>query len=512
MRAIHSLTMLLTFSLSATVLAQQPIVATPTTALVRFKSDVSAKQVEDFKAQYGATSSVPVGSDGSYKLVFPKLGVEELADKLQSDPRLNLYRTVKGDYREIFQDVQTQGADLPSGLQDKIAKLRKAAGDPKNVRLVALKSGEFSLNILRNGLGADAGFIDQGSLKLNIIPGMDVTAVRNRVSSDGTGSYRWSGTLSAKQSSVAGADVLSPQKTGTATLTISEGEIIGRISVGRDVYTITPLENGYHAITRVDQSKLPPEHPSSYLPATGVLAPISLLPSASSPMGDAPSNLVHVAVAISKSVADTLVVSPARYASSLVDTVNSAFENSGVDGRLAFSGARVFDYSEVSFDTDIEKFIKHEAAPFSEIAIWRKQAHAEVLVVITSLRDYCGLAGAILANFDTAVALVSGDCALSNLSFAHEVGHLFGARHNPEEDSSALPFAWGHGRLFSEYRTIMAYPGASCASPCPRIPWYGGPEVIYQGAPLGNATLYNEARVIRDTFSQIAHLVPAATQ
>jgi hypothetical protein len=67
--------------------------------------------------------------------------------------------------------------------------------------------------------------------------------------------------------------------------------------------------------------------------------------------------------------------------------------------------------------------------------------------MIINQSDYCGLADAIMANASTAFAIVHYDCATGYYSFAHELGHLQGARHDPANDPTNTPPCgpYGHG-------------------------------------------------------------------
>jgi len=89
----------------------------------------------------------------------------------------------------------------------------------------------------------------------------------------------------------------------------------------------------------------------------------------------------------------------------------------------------------------------------------RDKAGADLAALIVDQADYCGLADAIMADASTAFAVIYHDCATGYYSFAHELGHLMGARHDEQNDPS-VPFSYGHGYrhdLAPSWRTIMAY-------------------------------------------------------
>ena len=72
-------------------------------------------------------------------------------------------------------------------------------------------------------------------------------------------------------------------------------------------------------------------------------------------------------------------------------------------------------------------------------------APADVAVLVVTNNAYCGLASGIGSTAPTAFAEVYWDCATGYYSFGHEVGHLQSARHNPKNDPTNTPYAWGHG-------------------------------------------------------------------
>jgi len=89
-------------------------------------------------------------------------------------------------------------------------------------------------------------------------------------------------------------------------------------------------------------------------------------------------------------------------------------------------------------------------------------------------------------------AVVSRSCATGYYSFAHELGHNMGARHDwYVDDTENKPYSYNHGFVNQAegWRTIMAY-NTECAvagSNCTRLPYWSNPEVEYGGVPMGVA-------------------------
>lgn len=137
-----------------------------------------------------------------------------------------------------------------------------------------------------------------------------------------------------------------------------------------------------------------------------------------------------------------------------------------------------------------------------EIHAQRNTYAADVGVLLTDGNDGCGN-GTINASATSAFVAVTADCATGNYSFGHELGHLFGARHNTEEDSSTTPYAYGHGYLSPDgkWRTIMAY---NCSNGCPRLNYWSNPAKTRNGVAMGTTGRNNNARVLNERAAVLA--------
>ncbi len=121
----------------------------------------------------------------------------------------------------------------------------------------------------------------------------------------------------------------------------------------------------------------------------------------------------------------------------------------------------------------------------------RNQLTADMFVLVTddNLAGIFGQAAAISANANNAFAVV--DQSATNFTFVHELGHLFGARH--DNDPTTTPFAFGHGfvNAAANFRTVM---GVN-ANPQPRIGYFSTDDQTLNGSALGNATFADNERV-----------------
>jgi peptidyl-Asp metalloendopeptidase len=290
-----------------------------------------------------------------------------------------------------------------------------------------------------------------------------------------------------------------PGVPGQATLVIHNGDVTGTINDGANLYRVEPVGRGVHALIKVDQSRFPPEHPPSFQERErrgGVrpLAPRDIQRS-DTPIG------IDVLVAYTPSAAGA-VSNIATTIQLAVAEANVSYQNSGINIHLNLVDSFQVAYTEGSntFDKILADF-----AGNSNVNTRRDSSAADVAVLIINKSDYCGLADAIMANANNAFAVVYYDCATGYYSFAHEIGHLQGARHDPANDPSTTPFAYGHGFQHTTppppWRTIMAY---NCAGGCPRLQYWSNPNVLYNGIPMGTAATNNNARVLNETAATVA--------
>jgi hypothetical protein len=109
-------------------------------------------------------------------------------------------------------------------------------------------------------------------------------------------------------------------------------------------------------------------------------------------------------------------------------------------------------------------------------------------------------------------AVVNRGCSSSNYSFPHEVGHLFGSRHDVYVDSSMSPYAYGHGYVncAQGWRDVMAYP-TQCGGT--RIAYLSTPNLTYGSPPdpLGSASTADNVRVHNQNAVTVANFRLATT-
>merc|ERR1711970_217404 len=115
--------------------------------------------------------------------------------------------------------------------------------------------------------------------------------------------------------------------------------------------------------------------------------------------------------------------------------------------------------------------------------------------------DNCGIAKIDTTSSCRTYSVTKKSCATGYYSFGHEIGHNFGATHNPEEYTSTSGDGYAHLILptgdtkYSGYRTILGYFADGHSN---RVNYYSNPDVIFPttGTATGVEGLSNNARLI----------------
>jgi Metallo-peptidase family M12 len=292
------------------------------------------------------------------------------------------------------------------------------------------------------------------------------------------------------------------EATPSTTFVVNGGNVNGTIRYKDSLYTLEPIGGGMHVLIHIDPSKFPPDHPPEAYEKLNKKAP-KTFDKAKDNRSDA--NLPYtlkVLVAYTPKVA-TDVTDVDGLIQSAIANENLSYTNSKIQVQAQLQYSYKVDYTESgSFQTDLDKFATKGDGVMDEVHDKRNQYKADVCVLLIDNQSSCGLADNILATDGTAFAVVNYSCAAANLSLAHEIGHLFGARHNVDADSTVMPFAYGHGYCYSGggWRTVMSY---ECSSGHIRMPYWSSPTIMFGGVPTGTADKEDNARVLRETASTI---------
>jgi Secretion system C-terminal sorting domain/Metallo-peptidase family M12B Reprolysin-like len=204
----------------------------------------------------------------------------------------------------------------------------------------------------------------------------------------------------------------------------------------------------------------------------------------------------------------------AQTANASVNQFNNALFNSGVtitEAQMVLSDVRLLpNFTEVSFNIrgDIDRLTINATANQ-----FRNETASDMVILFTD-GNYGGdniegtvANGAIPAENPSSYAIVEAETAVIGpaFTFIHEIGHLFGGRHNDDPGGPS----YSHGSFFTiNFSGIF---NINCVDVMHNIlpntfslPIYSNPNVSVFGTPTGNANCCNVARRITETASNIA--------
>jgi Metallo-peptidase family M12 len=426
-------------------------------------------------------------------LQVPTANVANLVKSARDNPAISAVEA-GGDYRQLFKMTPTTNFDAIqiSPAQREAASRLRERKTSASVYVTQVRPASISLELLRGALTIADGFSKDKGIKLNLAPGMKIDAIQKDINQRGPSSFVWNGKVENRRAAPG-------KKDGVATFIVQDGKISGTVVIGSDVYIINPLGNDSYAVVKTNPSVYPTEHPPGAIPNTHD-AP-AIRPRKEGLLQDQSVAVIRALVLYTPAVRKALEQfgsSPDALATLAVESTNLASKNSNVRMSLNLVKSDEIVYVEKDFPSDLAML---QASAW--VKTEREAAKAHVVFLLTTVSDYCGLSDVVLADKNSAFAVINYICAVGNFSLAHEFGHLLGLRHERAADKDDKPFRNGHGYVYkNEWRTIMATRKA-CAS-CPRIPFWSNPSINYNGVPSGTKDYEDEADVINDTAPIIA--------
>ncbi|MBN7138633.1 hypothetical protein A7A76_05845 [Lysobacter enzymogenes] len=344
----------------------------------------------------------------------------------------------------------------------------------------------------------------QDQLLLNLAPGVSLKAHKLQAQRKADGIVIWQGMVGDPKAQLkrinrfTGAELIdNPEE--SAILVRQGDQMSGTVRSGGKLYRIDPLKTGGHAISLIDESKMPEDHPAAYaaLPYT----PVKLDPKFDeAKAGEKAPSVVRVMVVYTQAAANA-VGNTLTKANLAITESNQSFANSAVNVRFELAGQYTNSYVSAGFDTDLSRFAGTSDGYLDSYHATRNSIAADVNVLIITDPAYCGL-GYLNSSASNAFSVVGASCMTGYYSFAHEIGHNFGAHHDPSNGNNTIyPYGHGYWGPGNAWRTIMAY---SCGSNCPRLNYWSNPNITYNGAPMGTAAKSNNARVLNERAATVA--------
>lgn len=320
--------------------------------------------------------------------------------------------------------------------------------------------------------------------------------------------YYWYGIIDSQ-------DVDNSCKGGSITLMARNGEKFGTIVFDDYSYEFQELGNGIQAFSRFKLEAID-EHECGVNDSTQGYRSSSQLQANPSPKnesssanritGCSPTDEVRVLVLWTQAAENIEANINNRIALAIAQT-NQAYQNSQVGGtlKLVLAASQKINFTETFGSQDKDLIAANATAQNL-----RNIHKADIVVLLTNGSNYGQLYGIVTAIgpiFNSAYAIVQTNAATGGrYTFAHEVGHLFGARHdNDPTGTIEHGYFFTTGFIFTKkHYTLLANMPAGKS----REQNYSNPDVQIKRKPTGTSGYNNNAQQHRNTAAIVADFFP----
>ncbi len=317
------------------------------------------------------------------------------------------------------------------------ARSANVAGDA-GYRALSSNRATTSLRVVQ----ADASLIGDQTDVLPLGLGDLGTAFRQYSRRNPDGTQVWYGTLGKRFGLV---DTLRYKATGeiaddpnNSVMIVRQGnQMSGTIRANGQLYTLQPLaKGGGHVIARIDESRMPADHPAAYTDMwRASLAEHPQVKAATTRATALAPVTVRVMVVFSTAAA-TAVGNTTTKANLAISESNQSFANSGANVSFQLAGVYTANYVNSTFDTDLSRFRGTTDGYLDSYHTTRNNIAADVAVLITTNTQYCGL-GYLNSTAATAFSVTAPGEDLQRPGHGHR-------RH--QQQHAPAQRARGHGR------------------------------------------------------------------
>ena len=277
-----------------------------------------------------------------------------------------------------------------------------------------------------------------------------------------------------------------------AVLTVKNGLLVGRITLDNEAYTIQPGKGGKHVLKWLDPEAFPDCDSSAEEIISGEEADTTAATNTGSSGDATATTTIDLLSVYTPAVSARLGSAAAAEAliQSAVDNANASFANSGMNVVYRLVYTEELNYTTGGSTTDDLYWVTGDAY----VAALRDQYGADMVSIIVDTPSSCGTGWVQrtpgLSFQSHAFQATDMDCAVGNLTFAHEHGHNMGMEHNLENSSvssdisrASYDFSFAH-YVSGSYRTVMSY-SSPCSGGCTRVTRHSNPGITYAGTATG---------------------------
>ena len=324
-----------------------------------------------------------------------------------------------------------------------------------------------------------------GSIKLNLFEDADYVVQLSKIEPmSGRPGFIWHGTV---------PDVEMSQ----VLLSVYDGKLVGYVQVNTKVFEIQPDGEWLHRVIEIDQSGYTDSPDDTLEPTTS--GPINIPLNAPEDDGSIIDVLVLYSADARVGAGGTSAME--SFLEAVVALTNEAYANSNISPRIRLVHTAETVYAETgNSSTDLNALISSVDGLMDEAHTLRTTYGADLVALILETTSGCGRGNLYNGSSSAAFTVTLRTCALGNLTFAHELGHNMGARHDwyvdPTTGSAAGGGSDNHGRVYFPglWRTVMAYndfcddqDGNSTNNTpyCARVTQFSNPGVNYNSVTTG---------------------------